>query len=111
MRHPGRQRCRPVSFLPVRQHVALLRPPRAPLRIRRPWRSATPPLALPLLSRLEEVTVNWFNLAFIGWVILIIALAIAAYMLHVPMVWIGIGALALLGIGIITSVAKSKPQI
>jgi len=55
--------------------------------------------------------VNWFNLSFIGWVILIIALGIAAYMLHAPMVWIGIGALALLGIGIIVSVSKSKPQI
>jgi len=55
--------------------------------------------------------VNWFNLSFIGWVILIIALAIAAYMLHAPLVWIGIGALALMGIGIIVSVSKSKPQI
>jgi hypothetical protein len=55
--------------------------------------------------------VNWFNLSFIGWVILIIALGIAAYMLHAPVVWIGIGALALLGIGIIVSVSKSKPQI
>lgn len=54
---------------------------------------------------------NWFNLSFIGWVILIIALAIAAYMLHAPLVWIGIGALALMGIGIIVSVSKSKPQI
>lgn len=54
---------------------------------------------------------NWFNLSFIGWVVLIIALAIAAYVLHAPVVWIGIGALALLGIGIIASVAKSKPQI
>ncbi len=56
-------------------------------------------------------TLNWFNLAFIGWVILIAAIAIAAYMLHAPVVWIAIGALALLGIGIITSVSKSKPQI
>lgn len=54
---------------------------------------------------------NWFSLSFIGWVILIIALAIAAYMLHAPVVWIGIGALALVGIGVIVSVAKSKPQI
>ncbi|MCU1244983.1 MAG: hypothetical protein JWN02_893 [Acidobacteria bacterium] len=54
---------------------------------------------------------NWFNLSFIGWVILIIALGIAAYMLHAPLVWIGIGALALLGIGIIVSVSHSKPQI
>jgi hypothetical protein len=55
--------------------------------------------------------VNWFNLSFIGWVILIVALAIAAYMLHVPTLWIAIAALALVGIGIIASVAKSKPQI
>ncbi len=55
--------------------------------------------------------VNWFNLSFIGWLILIIALAIAAYMLRVPPVWIGIGALALVGIGVIVSVDKSKPRI
>jgi len=55
--------------------------------------------------------VNWFNLAALGWVILIAALAIAAYKLHVPAVWIAIGALALLGIGIISAVTKSKPQI
>lgn len=54
---------------------------------------------------------NWFNLSFIGWVILIIALGIAAYMMHAPLVWIGIGALALLGIGIIVSVSHSKPSI
>lgn len=54
---------------------------------------------------------NWFNLSFIGWVILIVAVAIAAYMLHAPVIWIAIGALALLGIGIIMSVSKSKPQI
>jgi len=55
--------------------------------------------------------VNWFNLSFLGWVILIAAIAIAAYMMHVPTLWIAIGALALIGIGIITSVAKSKPRV
>ena len=54
---------------------------------------------------------NWFNLAIVGWIILIAALAIAAYMLHAPVVWIAIGALALLGIGVIASVGKSKPQV
>lgn len=54
---------------------------------------------------------NWFNLSVVGWVILIAAGAIAAYMLHVPTVWIAIGALALLGIGVIMSVAKAKPRI
>jgi hypothetical protein len=55
--------------------------------------------------------VNWFNLSVLGWIILIAALAIAAYMMHVPTLWIAIGALAFIGIGIIVSVSKSKPQI
>jgi hypothetical protein len=64
-----------------------------------------------LLSPLEEVRhVNWFNLSFIGWVILIIAIGIAAHMMGAPTVWIAIGCLALLGIGIITSAAKTKPK-
>ena len=54
---------------------------------------------------------NWFNLSFLGWVILIAALAIAAYKLHVPTVWIAIATLALVGIGVIASMAKSKPRI
>lgn len=64
-----------------------------------------------LLSLLAEVAVNWFNLSFLGWVILIVALAIAAYKLGAQPVWIAIGALALLGIGIIVSVTHSKPRI
>src|SRR5206468_8233948 len=55
--------------------------------------------------------VNWFNLAALGWVILIAALAIAAYKVHVPTIWIAIGALALLGIGIISAVTRAKPRI
>lgn len=54
---------------------------------------------------------NWFNLSFVGWIIVIVALAIGAYKLGADPVWIGIGALALLGIGIITSVKHSKPRI
>jgi hypothetical protein len=54
---------------------------------------------------------NWFNLALVGWIIVIVALSIAAYKLHMPTIWIAIGALALLGIGIISAVGKSKPQV
>lgn len=70
-------------------------------------------MAAILLSELvrRNVVVNWFNLSVLGWVILIAALAIAAYMLHTPPVWIAIGALALLGVGIIGSVGHSKPRI
>jgi hypothetical protein len=45
--------------------------------------------------------VNW--LSFGGWIILIIVLTIAAYRLGAEPVWIGIGALALIGIGLIAS--------
>jgi hypothetical protein len=55
--------------------------------------------------------VNWFNLSFIGWLIVIIALALVAYRYDVPAFWIGVGALLLLGVGIITSVKHSKPRI
>lgn len=53
---------------------------------------------------------KWFNLSVLGWVILIAALAFAAYMLHMPVVWIAIGALALLGIGI-ASARHTKPHV
>ena len=58
-----------------------------------------------------EGLVNWFNLSLVGWVIVIIAVGITAYMLDAPPVWIAIGALLLLGVGIITSVKSSKPRI
>lgn len=68
-------------------------------------------MALALLSLPRRFTVNWFNLSLVGWIILIIALAIAAHMKGMSDVWIAIFALALLGVGIIVSVAKSKPQV
>ncbi|MFZ2493701.1 MAG: hypothetical protein WA208_19650 [Thermoanaerobaculia bacterium] len=54
---------------------------------------------------------NWFNLSFLGWVIVIVAGSLAAYKLGADPLWIGIGALALLGVGIIASVRHSKPRI
>jgi hypothetical protein len=55
--------------------------------------------------------VSWFNLSFIGWLIVIVALSLVAYRYDVPAFWIGVGALLLLGVGIITSVKHSKPRI
>ncbi len=54
---------------------------------------------------------NWFNLSFIGWVILIIAVAIGAHLAGAPPVYIAVGALALLGIGMIISVKNSRPRM
>jgi len=55
--------------------------------------------------------VNWFNLSVLGWIILIAAVAIAAYLMHAKPLYIAIGCLALLGVGIITSVSRAKPRI
>ena len=54
---------------------------------------------------------TWFNLSLVGWVIVIIAGAIAAYRFGADPIWIAIGALLLLGVGIITSVKSSKPRV
>jgi hypothetical protein len=43
--------------------------------------------------------------------VLVIALAIVAYLFGAPPVWIGIGVLAGVGIGIIASVKSSKPKV
>lgn len=55
--------------------------------------------------------VNWFNLSFVGWLIVIVALALVAWKYDVAPFWIGVGALLLVGVGIITSVKHSKPRI
>lgn len=54
---------------------------------------------------------NWFNLSLLGWVIVIVALVILGLRFDVDKIWIGIGALLLLGVAIITSVKHSKPRI
>ena len=49
-----------------------------------------------------------FGIYIIGFVILIIGLALAAHMLGVPSVWIGIGIIVLIGIGILSGVGRTK---
>ncbi|HUG37316.1 MAG TPA: hypothetical protein VML54_10225 [Candidatus Limnocylindrales bacterium] len=43
-----------------------------------------------------------------GFAILIVGLAIGANMLHVPPKWIAVGALVLIGIGIVTGVTHAR---
>lgn len=49
-----------------------------------------------------------FGIYTAGYVILIIGLAIAAFLLGAPPVWIGVGALILIGIGIMSGVTKTR---
>jgi hypothetical protein len=44
----------------------------------------------------------------IGFTIVIVGLAFAANLLGVPTIWIGIGIIVLIGIGILTGVTRTK---
>jgi hypothetical protein len=49
-----------------------------------------------------------FGLYLIGYIILIIGLALGANALHVSPTWIGIGVVVMIGIGIITGVTSTR---
>ncbi len=44
----------------------------------------------------------------VGFVVLIMGLAMAAYLLNVPPVWIGIGVIVLLGIALASAATKTQ---
>lgn len=44
----------------------------------------------------------------IGFVILVVGLAMAAYLLDVPTLWIAVGVIVALGIGVITATSRTK---
>lgn len=50
-----------------------------------------------------------FQTYLIGFIILIIGLAGAAYLLGAPPVWIGIGVVVLIGIAVITASDRTPP--
>jgi hypothetical protein len=49
-----------------------------------------------------------FGIFVIGLIIAIIGLSVAASMIGVPTVWIAIGAIVLIGIGILSGVSRTK---
>jgi uncharacterized membrane protein YiaA len=51
-----------------------------------------------------------FSTYLIGYIVFIIGLAIAAFYLNVPTIWIAIGVVVLLGIGIMTATRGEKPR-
>lgn len=51
-----------------------------------------------------------FGIYLVGYVILIVGLALAANMLNVPVQWIGIGALCLTGIAIVHGVSATRQK-
>lgn len=51
-----------------------------------------------------------FGLYLVGYVLLIVGLAWGASMAHVPGHWIAVGVVALLGLGIMTGVSRTRQR-
>ena len=51
-----------------------------------------------------------FQTYLLGFIILVIGLSIAAYLLGLEPLWIAVGAIVLIGIGIITATNHTKPR-
>ncbi|MEO8193170.1 MAG: hypothetical protein ABI681_04920 [Gemmatimonadales bacterium] len=51
-----------------------------------------------------------FNTYLIGFIVLIIGLAVAAVLLGAPAQWIAVGAVILIGIGILTGTSRTKTK-
>ena len=51
-----------------------------------------------------------FGIYLVGYIILIAGLAIGANMLHVPMQWIGVGILCLIGVAIVHGVTATRQK-
>lgn len=51
-----------------------------------------------------------FGTYLLGFIILIVGLAGAAYILHAPTAWILVGVIVLLGVGIVAATSRTKPR-
>lgn len=49
-----------------------------------------------------------FTTYVVGFVIIIVGLAVAAHLLDVPTIWIAVGVIVALGIGIVTATSRTK---
>jgi hypothetical protein len=51
-----------------------------------------------------------FGIYLVGYIIMIIGLAIGAHLLHMPPKWIGVGVLVLAGLGILRGVSSTRQR-
>lgn len=69
--------------------------------------------SLPTLRKTFNATarpMSAFSTYLIGFVILIVGLAFAAYLLNVPTTWIVVGVIVLIGIGVLMATGRTKPR-
>lgn len=51
-----------------------------------------------------------FGTFLLGFVVLVVGLAIGAYLLNVPPTWIAVGVIVMVGLGIIMATSRTKPR-
>jgi positive regulator of sigma E activity len=51
-----------------------------------------------------------FSTYIVGFIILVVGLALAAYLLDVPAMWIAVGVIVLIGIGVLMATSRTKPR-
>lgn len=51
-----------------------------------------------------------FSTYLVGFVILVIGLAMAAYLMGAPAMWIGVGVIVAIGVGVISATTRTKPR-
>jgi positive regulator of sigma E activity len=51
-----------------------------------------------------------FSTYLVGFIVLIVGLAIAAYLVNVPRQWILVGTVVLIGAGILMATTRTKPR-
>jgi positive regulator of sigma E activity len=49
-----------------------------------------------------------FSTYIVGFIILIVGLALAAYLLNVPPMWIAVGVIVLIGVGVLMATSRTK---
>ena len=53
---------------------------------------------------------NSFMTFLIGYFIVVVGLAVGAYLLHVPGQWIGVGTTVLVGLGVLLATQRASPR-
>ncbi len=51
-----------------------------------------------------------FGTYLFGFLLVIVGLAVAAYLLNVPPAWIGVGVIVMIGIGVLTATTRTRPK-
>lgn len=51
-----------------------------------------------------------FSTYMIGFVVLVLGLAVAAYLVNLPPMWIAVGVIVLIGLGILMATSRTKPK-